>query len=95
MCVFACVRAASNKIYPIVCTLRTLGDKIIHAHHTGHQKNRFAVVLSSVADGRMLKGLIIWKGLKKLPKMLDLPDNMGHCVAPGIKSFDCALLQLL
>jgi len=54
-------------------TLHFVGDKNVDGAHTGHEKNRFTVVLAVSADGKVMKTLIIFKGLKKTPKVTPPP----------------------
>ncbi len=49
-------------------TLHFKGDKNVEGVDTGNQKSRFTVVLCSSASGFFVKSMIIFKGLKKVPK---------------------------
>ena len=50
-------------------TLHSRGEKNVDGIDTGHKNSRFTVALCWSADGRMIKSLIIFKGLKKVPKL--------------------------
>ena len=64
-------------------TLHVKGDKNVDGVDTGHRKSRFSVTLCCCADGRMVKTLIIFKGLKNAPK-LNLPSDVEVAVSMGI-----------
>ena len=46
---------------PSARTVNTVGEKTVLVKTTGHEKNRFKVVLSCLADGTKLKPMIIFK----------------------------------
>lgn len=46
------------------------GEKTIDGLDTGHSKNLFTVVLCVAADGRIIKTMVIFKSLKKVPRWL-------------------------
>ena len=58
------------------------GLKTIKSRTTGHEKLRFTVVLTALANGVKLKPFIIFKGLKKVPKG-DFPPGCAVAVAKG------------
>lgn len=62
-------------------TIHFKGEKNVDGVDTGHRKSRFTTVIAASASGRMLKALIILKGLKKTPE-LKLPKNIIVTVAP-------------
>ena len=55
-------------------TIDFVGNKTIDLINSGHDKNRFTVVLTTAADGSILKAMIIFRNLKKVPKCV-VPDN--------------------
>ncbi len=63
-------------------TLDFKGADAVDAANTGNDKSWFTVVLCSSADGRMLKTLVILKGLKNVPKC-SIPANIYLCVSQG------------
>ena len=63
-------------------TLHFRSEKNVDGIDTGHKKSRFTVALCCSADGRMIKSLIIFKGLKKVPK-LSVPTNVEVTVSMG------------
>ncbi len=68
-----------------MCSERTLsfkGEKNVPGVDTGHRKSRFTVVLAVTASGRVLKSLVIFKNLKKPPKV-NLPKNVIITVSKG------------
>lgn len=56
------------------------GDKFVETVHTAGEKKRFTVVLTVSAAGHKFPALIIWKGLKLLPKVV-VPSNVRHAVS--------------
>ena len=56
-------------------TLYFKGNKNVDDIDTGHRKSRFTVTLCCCADGRMVKTLIVFKGLKNVPKR-NLPADV-------------------
>lgn len=63
-------------------TISFVGEKNVEAFGTGHGKTRFSVVLCASAAGKLLKSLIILKGLKKVPKC-KIPKNLSVVVSKG------------
>ena len=63
-------------------TLHFKGANNVDGVDTGHRKSRFTVVLCCSGDGRMIKTLIIFKGLKNVPK-LNLPSSIEVTVSMG------------
>jgi hypothetical protein len=63
-------------------TISFVGEKNTEAIGTGHGKSRLSVVLAISASGRMLKTLVILKGLKKVPK-IKIPANIVVKVSIG------------
>ncbi len=63
-------------------TLDFRGAKNVEGTDTGHRHSRFTVVLCISASGRIIKTLIIFKGLKKVPK-ITLPKNIHVAVSMG------------
>ena len=63
-------------------TLHFKGEKNVDGQTTGHDKTRFTVVITIDANGRVLKSLVILKGLKKVPKV-QVPDNIEVVVSDG------------
>ena len=48
-------------------TLEFKGGKNVNGASTGHEKSRFTVAITTSASGKMLKGYVIFKGLKNIP----------------------------
>ena len=46
-------------------TLHFIGSKNVDAQHKGHDNTRFTTTLCISGSGRILKGFVIFKGLKK------------------------------
>jgi len=63
-------------------TLDFRGADSVDAANTGNDKSGFTAVLCSSADGRMIKTLVILKGLKNIPKC-HVPENIHLCVSMG------------
>jgi transposase-like protein len=51
-------------------TLHFKGSKTVDVAHTGHEKSRFTVTLTISADGDILPAFVIFKNLKKIPKVI-------------------------
>lgn len=49
-------------------TLAFSGAKNVEGADTGYRKHRYTVCLSATASGKMLKPMIIFRGLKRAPK---------------------------
>ena len=63
-------------------TLHFKGDKNVDGIDTGHRKSYFTVTLCCCADGRMVNTLVVFKGLKNVPK-LSLPADVEVTVSMG------------
>ena len=63
-------------------TISFKGEKNVEANGTGHGKTRFSVVLAISASGKMLRTLVILKGLKNVPKC-KVPPNIFLTVSKG------------
>ena len=50
-------------------TIARRGSRSVPVQTTGHEKSRFTVVLSAMADGRKLKPYIIFKGVRPIPEL--------------------------
>ena len=50
-------------------TITHSGDKSVPVRTTGHDKARFTVVLSAMADGRKLKPYVVFKGVRSIPEL--------------------------
>ena len=51
-------------------TITRQGDRTVWIRTTGHDKMRFTVVLSAMADGRKLKPYVIFKGMRKVAELV-------------------------
>ena len=51
-------------------TITHTGDRSVPVRTTGHDKARFTVVLSAMADGRKLKPYVVFKGVRSIPELL-------------------------
>ncbi|MCP4347605.1 MAG: hypothetical protein GY795_19040 [Desulfobacterales bacterium] len=67
----------------IILLFSVTGAKTVEIMGTGAGKRRFTVVLCIAADGRVIDVMIIFKGLKKIPTVPNLPDNIVLAVAKG------------
>jgi hypothetical protein len=56
-------------------TLHFSGDSDVRLNNSGHVKDRFTVALTCTAAGTMLKAYVLFKNLKRVPK-LKLPSNV-------------------
>uniref|UniRef100_A0A914VVY5 DDE-1 domain-containing protein n=1 Tax=Plectus sambesii TaxID=2011161 RepID=A0A914VVY5_9BILA len=56
-------------------TLHFKGSKNVNGCDTGSRKSRFTVALTVCADGHIAKALVIFRGLKKVPKV-KAPKNI-------------------
>ena len=63
-------------------TFHFKGDKNVDGIDTGHRKSHLTVTLCCCADGRMIKTLIVFKGLKNVSK-LNLPADVEVTVSMG------------
>lgn len=63
-------------------TLHFKGENTVEALSTGNTKKRFTVVLCASTKGTFLRTMIIFKGLKKVPK-IRLPSNIFVAVSDG------------
>lgn len=63
-------------------TLHFKGAKSVEGLTTGHSKSRFTVVLCTTMSGIYLRTTVIFKGLKKIPK-INCPKNIYLAVSPG------------
>lgn len=63
-------------------TITFKGEKNVEALSTGHTHSRFTIVLCIRLDGFICKTLIIFKGLKKIPKIL-IPEDIMIDVSEG------------
>ena len=73
-------------------TLHFKSYKNVGGIDTGHRKSRFTVILCCCADGRMVKTLIVFKGLKNVPK-LNLPADVEVTVSMGGSMNTCLMLK--
>jgi hypothetical protein len=67
---------------PTAKTISKRGEKTVLIRTTGHEKSRFTVVLTCMADGVKLKPMIIFKR-KTMPKEKFPPDVVIHCHPKG------------
>ena len=54
-------------------TIARSGERSVPVRTTGHDKNRFTVVLSAMADGRKLKPYVVFKGKRQIPELQKVP----------------------
>ena len=54
-------------------TVSRAGERTITIRTTGHDKGRFTVVLSAMADGRKLKPYIVFKGVRPIAELSRIP----------------------
>ena len=50
-------------------TITRRGQRSVPLRTTGHEKARFTVVLSAMADGRKLKPYVVFKGVRPIPEL--------------------------
>ena len=55
---------------PGTTTITSQGDRTVCVRTTGHDKMRFTVVLSAMADGRKLKPYVIFKGVRQVAELV-------------------------
>lgn len=72
-------------------TLHYKGEKTVEGITTGNTKRRFSVVLCYSMNGNFVKTMIIFKGLKKVPK-INVPSNIFLAVSKG-GSMDSQLMK--
>ena len=58
---------------PGATTITHSGERSVPVRTTGHEKNRFTVRLSVMADGRKLKPYVVFKGKRQIPELQKLP----------------------
>ena len=63
-------------------TLDFVGAKNVDGATTGNEKSRFTVAITTSESERMLKGYVIFKGLKNIPKC-EVPSNIMVNVSMG------------
>ena len=73
-------------------TLHFKGDKNVDGIDSGHKKSRFSVTLCCCADGRTVKTLIVFKGLKNVSK-LNLPADAEVTVSMGGSMNTCLMMK--
>ena len=54
-------------------TVSRAGERTITIRTTGHDKGRFTVVLSAMADGRKLKPYVVFKGVRPIAELSKIP----------------------
>ena len=62
-------------------TLARKGTKTVSIKTRGKEKNRFTAIPAMMANGDKCKMMVIFKGLKKVPKGLKIPNNLVVTVA--------------
>ena len=67
---------------PSAKTVNSKGQKTVLVNTTGHEKSRFTVVLTCLADGTRLKPMVIFKR-KTIPKEKFPPGVIIHCHPKG------------
>lgn len=75
------------------CTLDFVGSKNVVGVDTGFRKNRYTVCLTISLDGRMLPPMIIFRGLKKIPKV-KIPTGKAIIAVNKSGSMDTILLKM-
>ena len=50
-------------------TITRRGERSVLLRTTGHEKGRFTVVLSAMADGKKLKPYVVFKGVRAIPEL--------------------------
>lgn len=54
-------------------TVSRAGERTITVRTTGHDKGRFTVVISAMADGRKLKPYVVFKGVRPVAELAKIP----------------------
>ena len=54
-------------------TISRVGDRTVSIRTTGHDKGRFTVLLAAMADGRKLKPFVVFKGVRPIPELNQVP----------------------
>ena len=55
---------------------------------TGHEKNRFTICLSAMADGRKLKPYVVFKGKRQIPELQKVPGVVVALSSNGCMNED-------
>ena len=50
-------------------TVERVRERSVSGGTSGHDKDRFTVVLAAMADGRKLKPFIVFKGVRAIPEL--------------------------
>ena len=58
---------------PGATTITHSGERSVPVRTTGHEKNRFTVCLSAMADGSKLKPYVVFKGKRQIPELQKVP----------------------
>ena len=61
-------------------TISSVGDHTVSVRTTGHDKGRFTVLLAAMADSRKLKPFVVFKGVRPIPELNQVP---GVIVCPS------------
>jgi hypothetical protein len=75
-------------------TIDFKGGRNVDGAHTGHEKSRFTVVMCSSMSGRLTKTMVIFKGLKNVPKC-EIPANIHVAVSKGGSMKEPLMLEWL
>ena len=54
-------------------TISRVGDGTVSVRTTGHDKGCFTVLLAATADGRKLKPFVVFKGVRPIPELNQVP----------------------
>ena len=73
-------------------TIDFIGTKTVDIVHSGHDKNRFSLVITTTASGLMLPTAIIFKGLKNVPNILFPPNVFVYVNHSG--SMDSRIMKV-
>jgi len=62
-----------DKTPPWIGPLLPTGVHSAPIRTTGHERNRFTVCLCAMADGRKLKPYVVFKGVRPIPELRNVP----------------------
>ncbi len=68
-CEFDYSGAQAGLDMPGETTVTHIGERSVPVRTTGHEKNRFTVVLAAMADGRKLKPYVVFKGVRPIAEL--------------------------
>ena len=80
---------------PGATTITDSGEGSVPVRITGHEKNRFTVCLSAMADGRKLKPYVVFKGKRQIRELQKVPGVVVVLSSNGWMNEDLTLTQCI